>query len=1425
MKRKTTTWLALLALCMPLALLAQPANDNPAGAVPITPSAAGTGCSGPTFTLPFSTDGTTDSGNDNTCNGTSTGLDNFFTWTATSDGLLWNDQAPGNPGIAIYADAGGALGAEIDCAGTFAATDFILSGWAVGDALIIQIFDYGSSVSDVAFCLEEYTLPPAAANNDCANATVVTDGGAVSTPGPVNTATFSPGNTDSGEGAPCGAGTYAGGDVFFSYEASSASIGVDLLTTTGSPYLEVYSGSCGGLLGTDVYCSNFLSTSTQELIGGLTPGQTYIFRIFESGNDAFGDITFTVTTLPPPPTNDVCAGAIPANVGAPQSCFTGSTGANSYSVDFSTVTDSGDGTPDCDGATNFDLWYTWTATTDRLQFSSGTGAPGIQLYTGTCGSLTGVPNGCLNNTGGIIEGLTVGTDYIIQIWDDSQGANPVEWCLAEGPQCINPSGFSVSNITASGADINFTSNNSGSTASVLVCPAGTTTNCFGPFTGTPDPTTGAVTVTATGLPGGTAFDAFGQDDCGSSQSQFVGPVSFTTLNTPPPGPNGITCTSGGSAAAAYADELDDLANWTGDIGTSGGQWRAGSSTVSSGTGAGSPQSGAAFIYFEGSGGAGATGTITTGPIDLSTFEDDAEVSFYIHAYGGYIGTFDMSAASDPAGPFTSIFSSSGAFQGANSDPWIQVGGNVGSYVGGDLYLQISHTALANGSGSDWTSDFSVDNLVIEACAPAGVCSDPTGIAAVSIGGGAVDVTFTGSSAAIGYDVEYGVSGFTPGTGTVVSGTASPIQITGLAGSTTYDVYVTADCGRGSVSSQVGPVSVTLGPDNDFCAGAIPATFIGAQGAGTSTTLPFTTDGTTDSGVPAVCSSPGLDQYFTWTATTAGLLFTSETPGSPGIAVFASCADVDAGNDIACLNTFGTGSLSGWAVGDDVIIQIYDFNGSSSDVAFTLEEFTPPTPPANDECDNAVALTVNPDDQCGATTAGTTAGGTASPQTDDVTGTPNDDVWYSFVATDTEHIVSLLNATNVGGGTSTDLGMGLYDGTGGCAGLVLVDDSDPEVATFSGLTVGTTYILRVYSWSTTAQAIDFDVCVGTLPPPPSNDDCANAIALTDAGGNPTAANGGSYSTVSATASSQTGTCTAGTSDDDVWFAVTVPTAGNTVTITVTGGPTFDAVIGVYTGSCAGLTQVASCVDNSASSGGTEVFTFTSSFTGGGNGQSSRAAPTTYLVQVYDWSAGLGGQFTIEVEGAIALPVELSHFAARAVGDANVVEWVAATEQDLYMYTVERATSLNGFNAEGDFDALADVAPTGTDNGIEAAYSATDARPAATTYYRLRAEDLDGSVEYSEVVVVTRADGGADLRELTLQPNPASNAVDVQLPSDSGAADNRDLVVTDLAGRVVARRTVDASAVRVRLDVSGFQAGVYSVSVVGAEGVTSARLVVE
>ena len=139
-------------------------NDLITGAIPIIPGGFGDDCS--ERTLSFSTDGTTNSRLDGTCNTVNTGYDQFFTWTATTNALSWSGLL-NNPGIIIRDTAGN----EITCVNTIVPDNTILSGWEVGDELIIQIYDwvfastggiYANNVEDsyrdVSFCLKEHVI-------------------------------------------------------------------------------------------------------------------------------------------------------------------------------------------------------------------------------------------------------------------------------------------------------------------------------------------------------------------------------------------------------------------------------------------------------------------------------------------------------------------------------------------------------------------------------------------------------------------------------------------------------------------------------------------------------------------------------------------------------------------------------------------------------------------------------------------------------------------------------------------------------------------------------------------------------------------------------------------------------------------------------------------------------------------------------------------------------------------------------------------------------------------------------------------------------------------------------------------------------------------------------------------------------------------
>jgi len=88
------------------------------------------------------------------------------------------------------------------------------------------------------------------------------------------------------------------------------------------------------------------------------------------------------------------------------------------------------------------------------------------------------------------------------------------------------------------------------------------------------------------------------------------------------------------------------------------------------------------------------------------------------------------------------------------------------------------------------------------------CPIPNALTATNITATSADLGWTENGTAIVWDIELGATGFTQGTGTMVTGTTTnPHNLTALTANTAYDFYIKADCG-GSTSAWVGPFSFT-----------------------------------------------------------------------------------------------------------------------------------------------------------------------------------------------------------------------------------------------------------------------------------------------------------------------------------------------------------------------------------------------------------------------------------------------------------------------------------------------------------------------------------------------------------------------------------------------------------------------------------------
>ena len=136
------------------------------------------------------------------------------------------------------------------------------------------------------------------------------------------------------------------------------------------------------------------------------------------------------------------------------------------------------------------------------------------------------------------------------------------------------------------------------------------------------------------------------------------------------------------------------------------------------------------------------------------------------------------------------------------------------------------------------------------------------------------------------------------------------------------------------------------------------------------------------------------------------------------------------------------------------------------------------PPENDNCSGAIIIEANEDDSCDASGSGTLVAATPSSESNSCGGSSDDDVWFEFTAVSENHAISLYNIV----GDTQDLYHVLYEGDG-CGNLNQIYCSDDNNSTANGLILGSSYFIRVYSFTANELSnLTFDICVFTVPPP-------------------------------------------------------------------------------------------------------------------------------------------------------------------------------------------------------------------------------------------------------------------------------------------------------------------------------------------------------
>ena len=245
-------------------------------------------------------------------------------------------------------------------------------------------------------------------------------------------------------------------------------------------------------------------------------------------------------------------------------------------------------------------------------------------------------------------------------------------------------------------------------------------------------------------------------------------------------------------------------------------------------------------------------------------------------------------------------------------------------------------------------------------------------------------------------------------------------------------------------------------------------------------------------VPDVCGSAtnsykgGSEALYTFTPSVSGNYAVSYAGVSwNAIFVYADACPTNGGTCMGSVGSSGTSNslLVAMNAGTTYYVWFDTWPTPNSPCPGTFSLFLVPPAPANDDCAGAISLdastlTCTPTD-------GQT--GSATQSFAGCSGTANDDVWYSFLATETSHVI------RVNGYGAFDPVFQLFDGgvePGVCPtagpGIVCQDATAGgglETFTAVGLSIGNRYYVRVYDYGTSVSystAPSFNICVTKVP---------------------------------------------------------------------------------------------------------------------------------------------------------------------------------------------------------------------------------------------------------------------------------------------------------------------------------------------------------
>lgn len=439
---------------------------------------------------------------------------------------------------------------------------------------------------------------------------------------------------------------------------------------------------------------------------------------------------------------------------------------------------------------------------------------------------------------------------------------------------------------------------------------------------------------------------------------------------------------------------------------------------------------------------------------------------------------------------------------------------------------------------------------------------------------------------------------------------------------------------------------------------------------------------------------------------------------------------------------------------------------------TKYTFYPPV--YNDNCNGGNSLSVNSGTSCSTTSSGTTVGATQSLAACE--GAADDDVWYSFVATQPVHLLT------ENPGTIVDAVMQVYSGS--CESLTTIacvndfNNATAETSTLMGLTIGNTYFVRVHSFASGTGQGTFTMCVNT----PSTITISESIlSFSSCSGSNSDEQSytisGSGLTTNIISTAPTGFELSTTSGGVFTSTITLTQTSGVVSLTTiyvrlksdaTGSPSGNithtstnattqniAVSGVVNDLSVGGTvasnQNVSSGGNAADinlSGNTgsvikwqrstisdfSTFTDVENTTNTVSGASIGAITQTlyYRAIVQNGTCPIANSSYVTITVVNGLPIELLYFNVVGNKNINTLFWSTASEKNNDYFNIEKTKNGN------DWISILKLAGSGN-SSTQLYYSFSDDNAEnIINYYRLKQTDYDGKFKYSDIISIDNRD---------------------------------------------------------------------------------------